>query len=182
MSFEFWQCAEEDQRLFEKLIGSLEREPDLVIADDIGTPYLYRWHVIPRNQKCNIYAHVQVASDPARPLHDHPWDNTSHILAGGYFEQISMYPADGTFKPHVFKYVPGQLIYRQAHYAHRLILPENVAYTMTLFTTGPKIQNWGFWIDGKKVLSTEVCRMEGNASLWIGPKLDLEAAHGPYRL
>src|SRR5882672_6067602 len=64
------------------------RKPDLEIMPD-GTPYLYRWHVTPHSQFANVYLHVQVASDPARPLHDHPWDNMGVILSGGYEELVT---------------------------------------------------------------------------------------------
>lgn len=181
MNFEFWQCTEEDQQVFKRLIGSLDRPPDLVIAGDNGEPYLYRWHVIPRNEKANVYAHVQVASDPARPLHDHPWDNCSHILAGGYFEQITFWPGDAKFNAMTWKRQAGEVISRKACHAHRLIMPENVEYTMTLFTTGPKIQDWGFWIDGKKIPHADVLRLEGNVSIWTGPPVETEGSNGHYR-
>jgi hypothetical protein len=67
------------------IIGNPLRYPDLVIAPD-GKPYLYRWHVFPQNAAAGVYFHIQVQSDPERPLHDHPWDNTSVILSGGYDE------------------------------------------------------------------------------------------------
>lgn len=183
MNFEFWQCSAEDQKLFASLIGDLERTPDLIISDDHGEPYLYRWHVIPRNSTCNVYAHIQVASDPARPLHDHPWDNTSVILSGGYFERMTMYPNDPEWAKRALmhKRVRGDLVSRKATFAHRLLLPENIRYTMTLFTSGPKIQEWGFWVDGKKLPWQEVTRQEGNASLWIGPNVE-EDRHAPYIL
>jgi len=169
----------EDTSILLRMIGG--RDPDLVIAEEDGNPYLYRWHVIPRNSACAVYAHVQVASDPARPLHDHPWDNTSVILAGAYFEPMNMYPADPTFKAIVYKRLKGDVIKRSAHYAHRLILPENVPYAMTLFTTGPKKQPWGFWYEGKKLPVDEVTEYIDGISYWRGPNVK-EDDHGPYRI
>jgi hypothetical protein len=135
------------------------REPDVVIAPDGGTDYLYRWHVIPRNLEANVYLHVQVASDPERPLHDHPWDNQSVILAGGYDELIQEQPPFGrTICPRRFV---GQTYHRKAEEAHRLILPTGVPYTMTLFTTGATRRDWGFWIPNHSGVpswvSHEVC-------------------------
>lgn len=121
-------------------------EPDMTIAPD-GKPYLYRWHVVPRNPIANVYFHLQVASDPERPLHDHPWDNTSVILAGGYTELYSPNPGGKFHDVEEFARKPGDVIHRKAGHAHRLILPEGVKYTMTLFTTGPRIRDWGFWKD-----------------------------------
>lgn len=136
---------EEDYKLARSIVGGYDRllEPDVIIAPD-GQPYLYRWHVIPRNADANVYFHVQVASDPERPLHDHPWDNVSVILAGGYDELLQAAPPFGhTIKVRRQK---GDTIFRKADAAHRLILPEGTPYTMTLFTTGPTKRDWGFWI------------------------------------
>lgn len=121
------------------------REPDLDIEPD-GTPYLYRWYLIPRREVGgNVYLHLQVASDPERPLHDHPWDNQSVILSGGYIErQVKAMPGGKIEEPrrHV-----GQTIQRKAEEAHRLILPADVPYTLTIFTTGPVRRDWGFWFN-----------------------------------
>lgn len=122
-----------------------KRKPDLTIAPD-GSPYLYRWEVIPRRKVgANIYMHLQVASDPERPLHDHPWDNVSVILSGAYTELLAERP--GVLPPVSYSRVKGDVIYRTASMAHRLFLPKNVDYALTLFTTGPVIQDWGFWTE-----------------------------------
>lgn len=118
--------------------------PDLVIAPD-GDPYLYRWHVIPRNRQANVYFHIQTASDPERPLHDHPWHNTSVILSGGYDEIINPDPLSDPGGEKTISRRVGDVVSREASVAHRLILPEGIPYTMTLFTTGPKVRSWGFW-------------------------------------
>lgn len=133
----------------------LTREPDVVIAPSGGRDYLYRWHVVPRNAHANVYFHVQVASDPERPLHDHPWDNQSVILAGGYDELISRDPAAGSIAV-IERRSVGQTIWRKAEEAHRLILPATTPYTMTLFTGGPNRRDWGFWF-GKEWRSHEEC-------------------------
>lgn len=119
--------------------------PDLIIAPD-GLPYLYRWHIVPRNGRGNVYFHIQIASDPERPMHDHPWDNTSVILAGGYKELLSdEHEAQfGSFRERLRH--PGDVVNRKAQDAHRLILPDDVPYTMSLFSTGPHRRAWGFWV------------------------------------
>lgn len=134
---EDWQIASE--------FVNLSREPDVVIAPSGGVDYLYRWHLIPRNPHANVYFHVQIASDPERPLHDHPWDNQSVILAGGY--QEIMQDAKGMI-PHLEQRRTGQTVWRKAEVAHRLVLPPTEPYTMTLFTTGAVRRDWGFWIGG----------------------------------
>jgi hypothetical protein len=139
-------------RLALKYTGTYDRlcEPDLVIAPD-GAPYLYRWHVIPRNSEANVYFHIQVSDDPERPLHDHPWDNTSVILSGGYDEILQRRPPYDRVE--TVRRSEGQVIHRAAEEAHRLLLRSVDGYTMTQFTTGPKRRDWGFWcLDKFKVL------------------------------
>lgn len=131
--------------------------PDLVIAPD-DDPYLFRWYLVP----CGgfrpntpqmgglVMFHIQVRSDPERPLHDHPWNNMSVILAGRYIERISYDP--GHHPGVEYERSVGSTIVRRAEHAHRLILPDGVPYAMTLFSTGPKSNpracedgSWGFW-------------------------------------
>lgn len=130
--------------------GRSIRKPDLIIAPD-GTPYIYRWHLIPRNEVgANVYLHLQVADDPERPLHDHPWDNQSVILAGGYLE-IYAHCYEGNdarwANQHVRQCRSGRVIQRRAEEAHRLFLLDDCPYTISLFTTGPVVRDWGFWFD-----------------------------------
>lgn len=106
------------------------RPADFVIGDD----YLCRWWVIPRNEGCNIYLHHILHSDDDRALHDHPFDNTSMVLAGRYVETTP----DGEFLRET-----GSIVTRAATDSHRLsILPGESA--VSLFVTGPKIRDWGF--------------------------------------
>lgn len=130
--------------------------PDLVIAPD-GEPYLYRWYLMPcggyylpngAKREIPMYGnsvmlHIQVQSDPERPYHDHPWDNQSVILAGGYEERIQSQPPHGEVATE-WRH-RGDVVVRAATEAHRLILPPGILYTMTVFSTGPKIREWGFW-------------------------------------
>jgi hypothetical protein len=150
------------------ILGGHWRTPDLTIAPD-GKPYLYRWHVIPRNDQANVYFHIQVDSDPERPLHDHPWANTSVILSGGYDEIWNPTPwlaePDRMWKSMMRRSRVGDVIHRTANEAHRLILPPEFKYTMTLFTTGPKVRPWGFWFpEGWRDAST-VTEMENGMSV-----------------
>lgn len=122
-------------------VGQNMFKPVLTIAPD-GEPYLYRWHLIPRSDDANVYFHLQVGDDPIRPPHDHPWDNTSVILVGGY-DEIWYVPGEMAVICREFR--KGDFVSRKAEEAHRLLLPEGISYTMTIFTTGPKIRDWGFW-------------------------------------
>ena len=141
--FQFDRLTPHDRALAENILDGL-RAPNLLIAPN-DKPYLYRWHIV-RNTECSVYFHIQVASDGGRDLHDHPWDNTSVILAGGYDETLSLIEGKPDEKTTaVFPRKPGDVIHRLARQAHRLDLPRMTPYTMTLFSTGPRINHWGFW-------------------------------------
>ncbi len=113
--------------------GLMQRSPDFVIGE-AAAPYMRRWWVIPRNAGCNVYLHEILRSDDDRALHDHPWPNTSLLLAGRYVEHTP----EGSFMREA-----GWIGERGADAAHRLeILPDERA--VSLFMTGPKVREWGF--------------------------------------
>lgn len=181
MVFDFSKFSDHDKELAHGFIGSLYREPDLIIYGNSDEPYLYRWWVTPYEREgANVFFHVQIASDPDRPLHDHPWDNMSVILSGGYMERLQHTPPDG----HVLDYQrkTGDVIFRKAEFAHRLILPPTIPYTMTLFSTGPNVREWGFWMRKGWVNNHEVLGnyVPGNSptSRWVGPEME-EDDNGP---
>jgi hypothetical protein len=116
------------QRWAEGLMAS--RPADFVIGDN----YLLRWWAIPRNNFSNVYIHDIRKSDDDRALHDHPWDNVSVLLLGGYTEHTP----EGSFKRG-----EGEIVVRPAGTLHRLeVLPGQRAISM--FLTGPVIREWGF--------------------------------------
>lgn len=177
--FDFSRVTEHDRELASQYIGSLYREPDLIIAPAGHGEYIFRWWLVPHNKEANVYFHIQTASDPERPLHDHPWDNTSVILAGGYDEitqhvygtgakaRLSSVEKDGFMGgQHIHSRRPGQTIHRIASTAHRLILPTHIPYSMSLFMTGPKVRDWGFWTDDGWVSYETVTRTENGLSTW----------------
>ena len=168
--FNFDRITADDEDLYLNIVGDF-RAPDLVIAPD-GHPYLYRWHVTPPKMPANVYFHIQVSDDPERPLHDHPWDNMSVILSGdGYRELLSL--SEGEPFPdtiNTFIRRPGDVIFRRAKQAHRLLLmPGERGYTMTLFSTGPKINDWGFWYPEGKRPYQDVTVMKDGMSVHIKP-------------
>lgn len=127
-------------------LGSYKRlrVPDFVIAPG-GDVSLYRWYMVPRNPIANAYFHIQVQSDPDRPLHDHYYDNQSVILAGGYDEELGVIAGGEIQRVDTWRRNPGDVIHRRAEEPHRLILPAGVPYSMSLFTTGPRRREWGFY-------------------------------------
>jgi hypothetical protein len=113
------------------------RAPDFIIGGP-GSPYMFRWWIIPRNQFFNIYLHKILRDDDDRALHDHPWWNISIVLRGGYREITQ---AGAKMRR------PGSIIFRRATDAHRLELPVRnggISYCWSLFVTGRRIREWGF--------------------------------------
>jgi hypothetical protein len=161
--FDWNMLSAEDREIAKRYLHEL-REPDLVIAPD-GNPYLYRWHLQSGDKGPGMYFHVQVASDPERPLHTHPWDNMSVILAGAYLEELQHAPPSSIKL--TLPRLKGDVIFRLATEAHRLVLPGGVPYTMTQFAFGPKINHWGFWYsDGFRRWET-VTSLQGNVCVHV---------------
>ncbi|WIW89312.1 hypothetical protein K3M67_04870 [Sphingobium sp. V4] len=108
----------------------MAREPDFIIGDN----YMRRWWVIPRNKSCNVYLHEILHSDDDRAMHDHPWANTSLVIAGSYIEHTP----EGAFVRRA-----GDVVQRSAESLHRLeVIPGERA--ISLFMTGPVVREWGF--------------------------------------
>lgn len=90
----------------------MERRPDFVIGER-HDPYLLRWWIVPRNEQQNVYLHRILRDDDDRALHDHPWPNTSLLIAGRYREITP----EGEFIRE-----PGSLVRREATDLHRIEL------------------------------------------------------------
>ncbi len=148
------------------ILGGL-RKPDLIISPEGERPYLCRWNVIPRSKFANIYFHIQLSSDPERPLHDHPWDNQSVILSGGYEEIYNSTPAT-IWRQSTRSLRKGDVQWRPAIEAHRLLLPEFYPYTMTLFSTGPVVREWGFWCPDGWRAADEIFAAENRKAIMKG--------------
>lgn len=121
------------------------RQPDFVIGGS-DNPYLLRWFLIPRNRLLNVYLHEFWRDDDDRALHDHPWlFNVSWLLRGSYIEHTI--EAGGIVVKSVRR--AGAFKLRIGRAPHRLELPANVAgdkmKCWTLFITGPRVRQWGFY-------------------------------------
>lgn len=111
------------------------REPDQVVGDDPGAPYLIRWYLVPKNRFVNAYVHLFMRSDVDRELHDHPWlANLSVVLRGCYMEHT----------PHGEELrTPKRWVFRWGASPHRIELQGTPVWT--LFITGPHVREWGFY-------------------------------------
>lgn len=110
----------------------------------VSAPYLDRWYII-RTKRFGLYLHRFWSSDEDG-VHDHPWNNFSWVLAGGYWELLP----DGQrlWRP------PGYKKYRHAEEFHRVELKDGSAGgTWTIFGRFKRRRKWGFWEkDGWKMV------------------------------
>ncbi len=147
------------------------RSPDYVIGGH-ERPYLERWWVIPRNRFLNLYLHRFVRSDDDRALHDHPWVNASLLLDGRYLEWL---PAEeGLHRVEVRS--AGDVVCRGAAASHRVeLVARNAAGDLTpvitLFCTGPRLREWGFWCPGGRWVHWRDFTAPGRSNE-IGPGCD----------
>lgn len=151
------------------------RSYNVAIGGDFA-PYLLRWYLIPRNRFLNVYLHVFMRDDEDSAPHDHPWWSVS-LLLGQLVNSVDGGAAISrdTHMREVYrdrngvdrerKVGFGDLVFRGARFAHRMIVPK--PRTATLFITGPRIRSWGFlcpsgWRHWKEFTATdEHGRMRG---------------------
>lgn len=135
------------QALLSAMQRRAERRMDTPPSKRIGERYLTRWHLLPKNRFFNVYLHHVQEDDPDSHLHDHPWlFNISVVLRGRISETLPS-------KTRVLE--PGSVTARMSRAPHRLDLLS--ADSLTVFLTGPKIRDWGFytekgWVDSQRYL------------------------------
>lgn len=94
-----------------------------------------------------LYLHHVMRPDEDQHLHDHPWDFSALIVAGGYQEDIPNLEHGKTWKHggSLLIRVWGPLSFRssRAEQLHR-ISADHFKKTWTIFLAGPKRRVWGF--------------------------------------
>ena len=141
------------QKLLTKFLNFLDQHGrKRVIMDRIDNePYLERYYVLfntRQHKGFNVYLHKFLKGDPD-DVHDHPWSYATFILAGGYYEWIPQFNADGTKNCEVRKWRgPGHFRICRPDSYHRVELKEGVT-AWTLFMPGPHKRQWGFLVDNK---------------------------------
>lgn len=105
----------------------------LVTASD--GPYLDRYHLAYTKGWCVRFHHWR-GSDDQDAWHDHPWANSTVVLAG---ELVEHGPAGAR------RLGPGDVVVREATTPHAIELVGVDAWT--LFATGPLVRRWGFHTD-----------------------------------
>lgn len=134
--FTRWMCRKIHDRV---ICVALDREPDFIVGDN----YLERWWIIPRNPIFNVYLHRFWHDDEDRACHCHPWQSMSFVLSGP-MREVRLVAGEETVR----RVEAGDIVFRGARAAHRMIVP--VPGSMTLFLTGPRVREWGFWCEGRR--------------------------------
>lgn len=120
-----------------------KRPPDRIIThSEAEGPYMLRWFLIPRNRWFNIYCHEYHRDDDARAPHDHPWWSLSWVLRGVLREILGR---EGKTRRLL---QAGDIVWRKAEDAHRIEIAGDWVAPVTLFITGPRLREWGFWCPG----------------------------------
>ncbi len=119
----------------------------------IGTNYMLRWYLIPRNRFCNVYVHRYLGSDDDRAEHDHPWWSLSYCVQGAFIEvsckssQI-IFPRRWRLRdpltPHRLVVLPWEGHVKGVHGFIEWGDEESAKAPTTIFLTGPRIREWGF--------------------------------------
>jgi hypothetical protein len=118
-------------------IGEASRAVGAVAPERVASLGLWRDTAVMRRllgAEGTIALHEWRTSDP-REMHDHPWDNCSIVLAGGFWEITP----DGRFwRP------TGSVIFRRAEEPHRIELDPAEPAPVTLFITGQqrRVHGW----------------------------------------
>lgn len=148
-------------KLADRIIARLTRRPPDFIIGGAERPYLRRWWVIPRNKLLNVYLHQFLRSDDDRAHHSHPWlFRISWILRNSYTEHRIV---EGGISVQEIKRA-GTISFSWGASPHRVELLDQhrseprfesgAAYLAdvaepiecwTLFITGPRVREWGFY-------------------------------------
>lgn len=122
-----------------------------------------------------VLLHWILQPDDIPHLHNHPWEFTTRILAGGYVEERNGkgLMAERTYNPGRFAMAGLGDFHRIAsHHAGPGDPHTGQGGSWTLVTTGPRLQPWSFLIDG----------CERDAETFLRQKRDQEAAGTQLRI
>lgn len=121
------------------------KHPSFEVVRNDRDVYLRRWWVIPRNNYFNIYLHNMLRDDDDI-LHDHMYWSFSLCLSGRLREVYQLHPAETPFHAASERLIrdveQGSISIRSPEMAHQLVVVETA---WTIFITGPRIKEWGFW-------------------------------------
>ena len=88
--------------------------------------------------------------EPFANPHDHPWSFDTHIVAGGYVEEVFTFRPDGGWQSELIERLPGTTHHITADHIHRIVaLPAEESWT--LVRAGPNERMTHFWRFGDSV-------------------------------
>ena len=121
-----------------------------IIMDRINNePYLERYYVFLKDRDWfpfNVFLHKFLKSDPD-DVHDHPWNYSTLILKGGYWEWIPQFNSLGKKIGEIAVWRgAGSFRSAKANSYHRIELDPSVE-CWTLFMPGRKRREWGFLVN-----------------------------------
>lgn len=151
-----WAMTGKD-RIANDILCALFSYRDIVKPED-GVPSLYlRRFYVYRGKDTHYFIHYIRRSDNDRDPHDHPWDFSSYMIAGGYTEQIAFRSGGSPTKSYTRALKPGQKIFNQAEHTHKVSLPLGQT-AWTFVAAGNARRVWGFltengWVDWRTYLN-----------------------------
>jgi hypothetical protein len=147
--------------MLKKLMQRLGRYRVIMDRQD-NEPYLERYYLFLKDRKqfpFNVFLHKFLKGDPD-DVHDHPWPYCTFILAGGYYEWVPQFDAQGRKTCEVRHWRgPGHFRYCSANSYHRIELKPGVT-AWTLFMPGPQRQDWGFMYNNNWVQHEEYFKLK----------------------
>ena len=115
--------------------------------------YMRRMPLLPRSSWFNVYLHIYTGPDwRGEGPHDHPWDSLSIRLWG---TRLSEYRLDTNTFTQSLHNLP-RCVFRKATDTHAIA--DGDWPVVTLFITGRRVRDWGFWKDGIWTPADEVIR------------------------
>lgn len=139
------EMVAELQHLSNAAIVTLGQPHELLTHPTRGD-YLEKWRLDEKDDGSATLIHRILRSDGDQELHDHPWDNRTIVLSGGYWDVT----------PEGRRWLgAGSILHRRAGDFHRVELADGII-PVTMFSHGPRIQDWGFLgEDGVKIPAAE---------------------------
>lgn len=154
--------------IHEALWKLTEKYPNRTRDIDVdGLKYLRRFYLTPRRKDefgeetgkslgFGVYLHYFYRGDEERQLHNHPWEKSiSFILSSGYLEERKTKDDEVELRnirpfwqaPCVWQWFSKSKYYNviDKNDFHRVIKKQKSPHVWTLFITGKRAQEWGFW-------------------------------------
>lgn len=127
------------------VLNKLFEHRDIAIEDKL---YLRRWYISGRGTGKQVFLHHIVRPDGGRELHDHPWNFTTRILSGGYYEQVLDTNSGGVCSINGQWHIGGDRVSHAAEYTHRI--DKVLDGTYTLVTAAGARREWGFYVNQRR--------------------------------